>query len=291
LKLRWLSVGLVTVLLLAGCGPVGGGGIETATRVTGDSRSTPSVETSKGSEGGLTLSPMTGGTPVPSRVVEGAVTVVNYDKPPLVLDMSGFLEAGCTIDEYDRVNCGDGTPLTRLGLYGLRKPDDELAALRPFYPIARGQTTVQHEWSTPTRTRDQYLYNIGCPAPIYVGYIILQDGKPKLIETPAGFREIFAPVESAEEALAFAAAITGYYPQYGFEADSSFRYHVVRIEDTHVLEVEGGWLVNLRRYQLCGCGPHTVSEVVVKVTTDGQVEEVSRQPLYEDPKDDGKCVD
>ena len=60
-------------------------------------------------------------------------------------------------------------------------------------------------------------------------------------------------------------------------------YRAERIEDTHVVQTENGYRVNLFSgpEPLCGCGTHTFYQRDVLVRPDGQVEIMQSTPLYD----------
>jgi len=97
----------------------------------------------------------------------------------------------------------------------------------------------------------------------------------------ADLQPVFAPVESADEALSYALAVAddNYYAAFGLKIhnDGSAKvpyptpqYLVARIEDTHVEETTEGYLVHLFRSPACLCGYETYA-VGVLVTREGQV--------------------
>jgi hypothetical protein len=117
------------------------------------------------------------------------------------------------------------------------------------------------------------------------------DGDFDLIKGIPDLQRLFAPVESQVEAVSYAIAATGYWADFGFEAVKGYRYFTDSIEGTHVTETETGYVVNLFGSQVCGCGLHTNYRVDVTVTGEGNITVGERIPLYEDPGQDGLCVD
>ncbi len=62
-------------------------------------------------------------------------------------------------------------------------------------------------------------------------------------------------------------------------------------QPTRIEKTVGGYKVNLFGYRLCGCGPHPHYTVEYLVTESGNVSEITREKIYEDPWADGLCVD
>lgn len=111
------------------------------------------------------------------------------------------------------------------------------------------------------------------------------------LATQKEFATFFAPIDSPEEALSFALAATGYSAYSQFDTLPDFRFFSDTLESTRVEQDNAGYKVNLFYYQLCGCGPHTTSVVDVQVRKDGSLEIGELKKLYEDPTQDGLCVD
>jgi hypothetical protein len=222
-------------------------------------------------------------------------TVINHPQPELAIPSFAFEEVGCSLSEYGTGECSSESPVAALGCRRVSRASDLLGGLEPSYPIAECWVEpYRHEdpFSVEAQVEaDGYLYRNGCLSPRYVRYIAQPPEGLRLLGTAEAFREAFAPIESPEEALSFALAVTGLSAYFGLEARRGFRYFADEMEDTHVVEVEGGYLVHLYHYQFCGCGPHTTSAIDVRVTTGGDVVRVSQEVLYEDPAEDDLCVD
>ncbi|PIQ29183.1 hypothetical protein COW36_17655 [bacterium (Candidatus Blackallbacteria) CG17_big_fil_post_rev_8_21_14_2_50_48_46] len=182
------------------------------------------------------------------------------------------------------------------GLTGLRTPPESLGGLKPALALAQGQK-FQCESGNG-------LAMIGGLGGFCKILLTEQGGKTVQINTPEAFRKIFAPVESTEEALAFATALTTATPLYEFDkrAMSSrdfgmidlrpeFRYFSTSFVPTTVVKEGENYRVNLFDFQQFGCGPHPHYAVSYRVSSAGEVSEISRVKLFEDPNLDGLCVD
>ncbi|MGE3725313.1 MAG: hypothetical protein AB7I41_07175 [Candidatus Sericytochromatia bacterium] len=134
--------------------------------------------------------------------------------------------------------------------------------------------------------------------------LLEKDGQTTLLDTPAKFKQAFAPVDSAEEALSFATTLTGAFPLYEFDKRSpgrsaqgsinlmpEFRYFSSSFVPTTVNKAGNDYLVMAFKYQQFGCGPHPYYAVTYRVTPAGEVSEVSSTKLVEDPNFDGLCAD
>ncbi|HIQ49879.1 MAG TPA: hypothetical protein EYH56_01650 [Nanoarchaeota archaeon] len=121
----------------------------------------------------------------------------------------------------------------------------------------------------------------GCLRPVFNKYIIWNNGTFAVIRNKEEFKKFFAPIETPEEALSFAIAITGSYPKYDINiSKNDFVILAPVIKGTYVKEVSNGFKVHLFDYQLCGCGYHPHYTVDYLVTKTGDIKEISRQVIY-----------
>lgn len=127
--------------------------------------------------------------------------------------------------------------------------------------------------------------------PAYIRYVILRDGKFQLIKSEDEFREIYAPIESPEEALSYTLAVRNLSAYYGLQKNPDFVYNADTIEDTYVTPESDGYRLHLYSYEVFGCGPHWTSVVEIQVSREGIIREISRTPVFRDPDEDGMCVD
>lgn len=212
--------------------------------------------------------------------------VVNYEEPNFTLPLE-MPNTGCTDNGNGWITCAAGSPLYELGCLTISPLDDSLGGLDPSMPVMSCRIERTFEDLPP----EDYLYNIGCADNLYVRLFTWHDGDFDLIKGIPDLQRLFAPVESPVEAVSYAIAATGYWAEYGLDTVKGYRYFTDTIEDTHVIETGTGYVVNLFGYQVCGCGPHTFYRVDVTVTREGDVIVGERIPLYEDPEQDGMCVD
>lgn len=221
------------------------------------------------------------------------IQVVNHPVPQgTPPDMAAFEGAGCAIDEDGWWACPDDSPITALGCDRIKPANDLLGTLAPAMPLAEClYYPTQHQEENPAAFDAPRLYNEGCLLPVYVRYVIFADGEFTILSTLDDLRTVFAPLESPDEALAYALAATGLQAEYGLKYQPDFRYLTDRIEDSHVKEAVGGYEVLLYHYQVCGCGPHTHSAVWLEVSWDGDLREIGRTPAFENPQEDNLCVD
>lgn len=221
------------------------------------------------------------------------VTIENYPRPDFTLDFSPFEDVGCPPDGSGRRSCEEDSPLFALGCDRIQMPSDLLGALEPALPVAVCLLEPLNHPDQPElmEAEGEYIYRTGGLMPVFVRYIIFQDGQFQLIKSEEQFRDVFAPVETEDEALSYALALRNLSAYYDLEFNPINEYFVDRLEDTHVESSPEGYSINLYHYQFFGCGPHFTRAIVLRVTEQGIVEEISSEEVYKDPSEDGLCVD
>lgn len=184
----------------------------------------------------------------------------------------------------------------RFHIGAVTAPVEALGGLKPALPLAQG-TKIHCE-------PNQGLAAIGGRLAACRVLLVEQNGQIQLLDTPAKFQHVFAPVESEEEALAFATALSNAHPLYAFDKRAlgsknygmidlrpEFRYYHTEFVPTTVKRQGKDYEVNLFRFQQFGCGPHPYYALSYRVTPTGEVTELSRIRLFEDPNFDDLCVD
>jgi len=118
-------------------------------------------------------------------------------------------------------------------------------------------------------------------------------------------RQLFVPIESADEALGYAMLATGYEAKYDPEEyqvvmalckvgePQDCRYYTDVLEDTHVVKTEAGYQVYLFDTKVFGCSPHPVWSVPVLVKYDGTIEVLPKKKLFEEDiaRTEDICID
>jgi len=212
----------------------------------------------------------------------GLPRVTNHPAPQFSLNSAPFDQAGCSQSASGDLVCPPGSPLGDLGCSSLAAPGVYLGGLEPAVPLYIC-------W------KDQedggYIYREGCLRPQYLNYILWDNNNFRVIHDRDELAAMYAPILTREEALSYAMAATGLAAYFDLQPVRSLRYFTKNLEDTHVEVTPDGYVVHLYAYGLCGCGPHTTSAVSVLVRQDGRLEELDRQPVYEDPEQDNLCID
>ena len=205
-------------------------------------------------------------SPLPSQ----KVSVIEY--PPLdwAINAQRLGDVGCVGKVQE--SC---TELIALGCDEIRGPRFYLGGLQPPYAVME----CIHESSEPPN-REYFRQQPGLDTR-YRSYAIFQDGKYRLIIKKSEFKASFAPVESTDEAISYAMAMTSLSARYDIDPNANVDYLVDVIEETHAEETSDGYLVHLFDWDhKMGCDIHSFYAVKVLVTRDGEVHEVKRQEIY-----------
>lgn len=215
-------------------------------------------------------------------------TFVNYPAPATQMDLKPFQDAGCKADAAGKLRCPPGLPpFDKLGCYDIGLVSPYLAGLKPGAALMGCMLEPQPGTKVAA---DTYLYQQGCLAPTYMRLVLAAGGQIQLIKNLADLKKAAAPLDTPEKALAYAMAATGFQALFGLK-DENLRYRVARIEDSHVTPTQGGYDVTLYSFATCGCGPHAMSRRIVHLNTAGDFNSDDPYPVWEDPAQDGICVD
>jgi hypothetical protein len=213
--------------------------------------------------------------------------VKNHTSPEFSLDPAGFDDSSCPEQNGLRICQPDGA-LGQIGCEQLRQPGEVLGKLQPAYPL---RMCLIRSVSGQPPAEGEFIYREGCLMSEYVRYVVMENGQLRILKSIADLQQTYAPIENEDEALSYALAATGLGVRYGLTTQADLRYFVKRLEDTNVQQIPQGYQVHLFDYKVCGCGPHPTYAVEVLVTSDGQVRELSREKIFEDPAEDQLCVD
>lgn len=162
----------------------------------------------------------------------------------------------------------------------------ELHALTPALPIVQCLYLSQDD---SAQEDDLGIAHVGCMMPIYRRFIVGQGAESKIISNAEQFRLTFAPVESKEEALAFAVALTNSFAIYDTTVPEGYFATASQITPTYAEDTKDGYAVHLFEIQTCGCGSHPYYAVDYLVTAEGNVTEMHREEVFN--SNHSICVD
>jgi len=202
-----------------------------------------------------TLAAVLTGQSAPSEAAAKEGLLGNETTPSILgADSSSFMESGCS---------------------QISNISEALGGLSPKLPMAECLAPIEDE------NFEEGIVREGCLLPVYRRYIVKQDGEFRLIHTKAEFRSLYAPVQTPQEALSFAVALTDSFPRYDTSPPEDYFSVVASIEPSHAEEKEGAFSVHLFNRPICGCGSHPYYAVDYLVSKEGEVTELSRQMVYD----------
>jgi hypothetical protein len=161
-----------------------------------------------------------------------------------------------------------------------------LGGLDPSLPLARASTVLHYG-----EGEIDAVYVNQCLADQYIRYLVLFEGQIQLVDSVDGLASLFAPIDSADEALSYAVATSGLSALYDINETPDLKLYTTPVEETFVKETGDGYLVHLFHTYLCGCGPHIVRSMDVTVSKDGTITISEPVEAFSDPQYDGLCVD
>ena len=188
--------------------------------------------------------------------------------------LQDFVSAGCTL-KHDDLDCKsakiDGVDACRGTLHVVANHLDPSALV------------VQCHADTAKIARG--LWTSGCKLTSSVIYFAAMDHRIVRIASAKDLAATFAPVTSPEEAVSFAALVSG---------DDAFDKER-KADDGKTMSTDptrdgDGWTFDLFRYQSCGCD-HPVMRVSYFVARDGMVTEKSHARALENADQSGMCKD
>ena len=224
----------------------------------------------------------------------GNINVINHIKPELNVEFSSFEKAGCLPQEGNIYICDIGSDLYKLGCDQIKPASEMLGGFSPGLPMAVCLfKPLEHKemgnlYDLP---KNEYFYNAGGLYPILQRYIVFVDEKFRIIRNLDELKAYFAPVESENEALSFAIASKRIFTAYDQKMNKNYKYYVDTLEDSFVEEIDGGFIVHSFAYNYYGCGSHYTYALEVKVSSDGNIDELKSTEIFKDPAEDDLCRD
>jgi hypothetical protein len=241
----------------------------TPTYISSPTRTIPSTDT-----------PVSTVTPVP-LITDLFPKIVNHEKPDIQADFAPFQNVGC--DEPDKrenqYRCEEGSQLFDAGCNTITKLP-LLGGLSPNYPIVLCTLEIDREFAFVELPPNECLYADGFMTTFCNRYVVYKGDKFQLVKSMDKFRALFSPVDTPNEALAFALANGKYMAQYDQTKRSDVIYWVLKLEDTYVDSTEDGYIVHVFFTNPYGCAMFSTDVVDVKVTHDGNLEVINQHTTY-----------
>lgn len=207
--------------------------------------------------------------------------------PDFKNDLAFFMDIGCSLENGGSITCPNPSALTSSGCSTFHIPSSYLGGLNSAYPMIEcwgwdpsGETDSVHVDTCPSHPFYQYAISLG-------GYLTF-------LKNTNDFKTMFAPVETPEEAISFAIALTGDYPLFDLTISPEVVLSVDRgdLELTSAKETDGGYKVLLFSDKGCGCYYNsllTANEYLV--TPGGEVTLTDSYEVYHGADETLICVD
>ncbi len=219
---------------------------------------------------------------IPATPISGRPKFIDYPSPaplPTPLPIAAFPDSGCEQIEYGGIKCSVSSPLRALGCDWFGGPSELAAGLTPAYPMVA--TCVA------SRRVGKCLYVTGHPEPEWISYIFSREGEYVWANSVSIMQELFAPVDTPQEAITYAQLVTGLEARYSVKrASGSFHTTTGKrvffqevLEGSHAVESDTGYVVNLFHSDILGCDAWITTQVDILVQYDGAVVWLGAKPV------------
>jgi len=123
-----------------------------------------------------------------------------------------------------------------------------------------------------------------------IDLVIKKNGKYILVKSDDDLKELFAPINSEEEAISYVSIITGTYPMYDFKQVEDMQFLVGNFNRTYASRKKDGFETVTFDYDIFCCPPHKYNLTRCLVDFEGNVKVLERYAVGIDPNDH-KCND
>ena len=159
----------------------------------------------------------------------------NHPAPEFSSSIGAFTFGGCNTETGI---CPPDSPIGQLGCQKV-VARDLYGGLTPAIPAA---------WcivETGQPANSEAFDYINLPTPHYRGLVIYNNNLFYLAGNPSIVQDLYAPIETPEEALSYALLLTSYEPKYDQGIIANAEYLTPLIEDTHVDKLANGFGLHL----------------------------------------------
>lgn len=207
------------------------------------------------------------------------------------VDISHFLEIGCKrvkTEEIAYLDCTSQGIEEKYSCLEINEVPEYFSALTPKVPLVECQFTAE---GIRNKESEYVKYN-GCGMlSLYSKYLVYYNGETKELKNGGELKKFFAPIESPDEALALASAMTGYIPLFQVSVPPGFVKMTETIIPSYSKSNGKTFEVRLFGYHCEGCGTHPYFFMNYRITSDGDIIELSNEPIYRNPSEDNRCQD
>lgn len=206
-------------------------------------------------------------------------------------DISTYLKMGCKPVQAENKTYIDCTAAGLEKTYScleFREVPEYFGSLSPTVPILECLFAPE---TLPPDSKE-YVLHKGCGMlPLYNRYLVYHKEQIHELKNKSDVKRFFYPIDSPEEALAIAALLTESFPLYRVDIPPGYIKMTDKIVPSYAKKTGANFLVRLFDYQCGGCGNHPYFFVNYEVTAEGDLNELSREDVYRDPKEDNRCQD
>lgn len=175
--------------------------------------------------------------------------------------------------------------LSKFNLKSIDKASDYLGGLTPKYKIAIVYSDINI-------TNDSICMNKERDMSMFCRKILIKKANDyELINRKDDLIALFAPIQNEEEALSYVSLYTDTDIKYSFQIKDNFRFFVRQIYKSYARKIKDGFETITYDYDAFGCGPHSHYMVKNFVDFEGNVKLIEEKKVYENPGEDGLCVD
>lgn len=180
----------------------------------------------------------------------------------------------------------------------IRNRDMLFGGLSPSYPIAMCTHPIIYQ---PDYEYLYYIYFAPIEKRGVVHYITYDGVRYQTITSVNDLKQVFAPIESIQEALSYVIIATDFYAFYydgtyghrnPYNYPSFYPHSMLEFKETRVIQQEDGYIINLFSASdfIIRCEDLDIFEVNLHVANDGTIEQLNRTKIYEEPLDES-CMD
>lgn len=168
----------------------------------------------------------------------------------------------------------------------LENVPDYYGGLNPKFEMANAYT---RQFESNNCLNRQNLNEINDVGEYCFALVIKRNNKFILVKSDDELKQVFAPIDSEEEAISYVSIITGTYPIYDF-GYINMKYLVENFEFTNALRKENGFETVTFDYDIFCCPPHKYNLTRCFVDFNGNVKVLRRYAIGINV-DDNNCND
>ena len=214
------------------------------------------------------------GDEIPVQPVYATPEFIPYPTPQgMEHSADTLIGFGCELDYWGWATCPPDNPLQRFGC-------DIFVDPRGLDPDALLVANCKKETEEHEAVKINGLYLTGCAFRTENRYIFEIGGQYVLVSSTDELKRLFTPIDSTQEAVAYAQLATGLDATYSFEYDPTLMYFHETITATQAIQTGDAFDVNLFDMVSCGCEPWFNNQITIRVDRTGRVTWLDAVPIF-----------